>query len=493
MGPRGWAGATGVAGPTGSTGATGPVGPDGTSLLWEYNDCLGPGGWCGLLFPYLDPGNQSFALGSTATSSAEIYFSPVIGETNKIDLDNTTTDVFNILADTLTTADALEISVDALSSGNGLSITSSSTALTTGGNLLAIEWTGATTSTADLVNINIGSSSNANSLLNITDNSSTVFKVTESQIESAVPHVFSASGDVSIAYDLVFTNQTAAGIQSYGPLSIEAGESFENNDLTLLTYGTGSINLDAGSGSTVQIGSGGAGTTTPDIFALDVKSTTGDPSGAEGYMYYNTADNKFRCYQNAAWTDCGSAGTTSKTLKLSPEFDGATFTASASTNITGSMTADSVRDGTEGWLNYYEWTSNASTSVLHEYTLVVKISLPSDFSSWATSNAIQILYVTDDEANTNNKFDLTIYNEDDSPATPVFQILAQKSGTDDTWATLTVDDSGVVDGTGNEWDAANETALFFFKMYSLDSNTPCSTDGCYVRIGDIILSYTGTQ
>lgn len=58
--------------------------------------------------------------------------------------------------------------------------------------------------------------------------------------------------------------------------------------------------------TTVQIGTGGSGTTTPLFFGLDVKSDTGDPVSGEfeGAMYYNTYSNKFRCYQGAAWTDC---------------------------------------------------------------------------------------------------------------------------------------------------------------------------------------------
>ncbi|MDP2930501.1 MAG: hypothetical protein Q8N56_02765 [bacterium] len=75
---------------------------------------------------------------------------------------------------------------------------------------------------------------------------------------------------------------------------------------------TGNITFQAaGSGTTgtVQIGAGGVGSDTPDFFGLDVKLTTGDPAGgAEGYMYYNTLDNKFRCYQNSAWTDCIGTG-----------------------------------------------------------------------------------------------------------------------------------------------------------------------------------------
>ncbi len=73
----------------------------------------------------------------------------------------------------------------------------------------------------------------------------------------------------------------------------------------------GGISLKpAGSSTTgvVQIGDGGAGSTTPDILALDVKSDAGDPAGANGYMYYNAASGTFRCYQAGAWGDCGVGG-----------------------------------------------------------------------------------------------------------------------------------------------------------------------------------------
>ena len=34
---------------------------------------------------------------------------------------------------------------------------------------------------------------------------------------------------------------------------------------------------------------------------LPVKTTTGDPSGQEGQMYVNTADNALRLYADSAW------------------------------------------------------------------------------------------------------------------------------------------------------------------------------------------------
>src|SRR4030065_413289 len=75
-----------------------------------------------------------------------------------------------------------------------------------------------------------------------------------SQVSFDVPASFNASGDVSMAYNLQFTNQTSSNIRSLAPLNIEVGENFENNDLTLKTYGTGNV---------------GIGTTDP-LYKLDV-------------------------------------------------------------------------------------------------------------------------------------------------------------------------------------------------------------------------------
>jgi len=89
--------------------------------------------------------------------------------------------------------------------------------------------------------------------LNIKDNGSSLFSVSENQITSALPHQFTSSGDVSIAYDLIFTNQTSSNIKSYGPLTIEAGENFESNDLILKTYNKGNVIIDTSASSVFDV------------------------------------------------------------------------------------------------------------------------------------------------------------------------------------------------------------------------------------------------
>ena len=54
---------------------------------------------------------------------------------------------------------------------------------------------------------------------------------------------------------------------------------------------------------TVTLGTGIA-STTPTLLILDRKSTSGDPGGLEGGMYYNDVTDRFRCYQASQWDDC---------------------------------------------------------------------------------------------------------------------------------------------------------------------------------------------
>lgn len=120
----------------------------------------------------------------------------------------------------------------------------------------------------------------------------------------------------NIAFTLNTTDQlTASGAGSVN-LTPTGASSFitSGGALTLTggaasTWGTSAGNLSlqaAGTGTTanIQIGAGGAGSTTPDLLALDVKSSSGDPAGFEGAMYYNENAHEFRCFEDLAWQDC---------------------------------------------------------------------------------------------------------------------------------------------------------------------------------------------
>ena len=154
--------------------------------------------------------------------------------------------VLDLQSTSLTTGNFMNMELNALTTGKGINLTSTSTALSTA-NLVNLNWTpgSATTFTGDLFKLDVGANATiSGNLFALYNNASAVFKVGTGKITSAVPHEFTAAGDVSFAYDAIFANQTASQIEAYGPLTIVSGESFENLDLTLKAYGTGSIVVD---------------------------------------------------------------------------------------------------------------------------------------------------------------------------------------------------------------------------------------------------------
>jgi hypothetical protein len=122
-----------------------------------------------------------------------------------------------------------------------------------------VDWSPLTSSTspADLFKINIGSNGSltTGNAFAIYSAGSEIFSIDQNQGVANVPFTFGAAGDVSMAYDLVFTNQTSSNIKSYGPLTIESGESFESNNLTLRTFGTGNVIVDLGNSASTAPGS----------------------------------------------------------------------------------------------------------------------------------------------------------------------------------------------------------------------------------------------
>jgi len=79
--------------------------------------------------------------------------------------------------------------------------------------------------------------------------------------------------------------------------------------------GVNELNIDTSttSGSRQGIISVGTSNTSATLFVLDTKTSTGDPTGQNGAMYYNSNMGTFRCYQGGAWTNC--VGGTPPTLQ----------------------------------------------------------------------------------------------------------------------------------------------------------------------------------
>ncbi|MEO8581627.1 MAG: site-specific integrase [Patescibacteria group bacterium] len=165
-----------------------------------------------------------------------------------------TENLIDITANSIATANALNITENGLTTGRAINVSSTSTVLTTS-DFANFDWSpsGSTeifaSAGSSLLTLNVGTYGNISKIFSVQDDSSEVFGVSQSLISNALPAEFTAAGDVAIAYDIQFTNQTASFIKSNGPLTIASGETFENNNLTLRTYGTGLLNVDAPGGS----------------------------------------------------------------------------------------------------------------------------------------------------------------------------------------------------------------------------------------------------
>ncbi|MEP7166771.1 MAG: MerR family DNA-binding transcriptional regulator [Candidatus Woesebacteria bacterium] len=210
-------------------------------------------------------GADAITIGNAASTTALAFNSGTSAQTftSQVQTGTTTTSGFVFDATAINTGTGLYLTSDSITTGKLAQIATTGNTLTTGtlldvnststavtgsstGLLGYLNWNpgSATTATGDLFRINIGSNGNVGNLFNLTDNGTSLFSVSETQITNALPTSFTAAGDVSFANDIQFTNQVASAIKSKAPLTIEAGESFESNDLTLHPYNAGSVVID---------------------------------------------------------------------------------------------------------------------------------------------------------------------------------------------------------------------------------------------------------
>ena len=259
---------------------------------------------------------------------------------------------------------------------------------------------------------------------------------------------------------------------------------FTDTTPTVVMTDTGTLSITDGTNTLFSfLDSGNTG-----VLQLAAKTTTSDPAScAVGQLYINSTDGTVKaCTGTNTWEQLDNAaavgGCTTCNMTLQPEYPGATLTANGSASTNGTMTSDnSMSEASAEWRNYYEWKS--SQTALQDYTIAVRVKLPTNFAGWQTTNAIVINFVTQSDAASSNQIDVDIRNADDTPGTSVATSNDNVSGVAATWSTIVIDDSALVTGGAPEWDAAGESAVILIKVQSKDAN--------YVRVGDIILNYTG--
>jgi len=205
-------------------------------------------------------------------------------------------------------------------------------------------------------------------------------------------------------------------------------------------------------------------------------------SGQDILVIKDGSDNTTATVNNTGELSFSNAGRHARRIQLNAEYPGAvlsTFYGSGTdASITGTMTSDT---DTAGNLlrNYYEWTSSEAS--LNYYTVPVRITLPQDFSAWATSDAIVISFATESTDAANNLLSVYVYNSDDTPGTVITSSTSNKSSVAGTWATVTIDDSALAPGSNPEWTTAGHTGMIYLRMGSKSDN--------YTHVGDIKLNY----
>lgn len=152
-----------------------------------------------------------------------------------------------------------------------------------------------------------------------------------------------------------------------------------NGALTLDSNAVNAMEIKNGSTSYLTVGTNGIqiGSSTPSASAMllimDSKSTAGDPTGTNGGMYYNNAENTNRCYQGGAWSDCsnrvilGETTLSSASNTITVNLNRTVAYISCSLNTTGGSSAHyiNMRLNNNSGGSSYGWNvvgSNAATN-----------------------------------------------------------------------------------------------------------------------------------
>ncbi len=184
-------------------------------------------------------------------------------------------------------------------------------------------------------------------ILTLNASGSDIMTVSSTQTTVNNPVSFTSPGDVSIAYDLLFTNPTASYIKSAAPLYIQSGESFNSSDLTLKTYNSGNVIIDSqalsltGSATIAgQLNVAGSATVSGNI-TMGGQAQLGNFAAApttvgEGSLYYDSTTKKVYYWNGTVWSESlGSTGPTGATGVTGPTGSTGITGPTGSTGITG--------------------------------------------------------------------------------------------------------------------------------------------------------------
>ncbi len=121
------------------------------------------------------------------------------------------------------------------------------------------------------------------------------------------------------------------------------------------------------------------------LLVLDYKNTTGDPTGVNGGEYYNSANNKFRCYEGGIWRDCVSGfGSVTKTADQAATTSSTTFQDDNTLFFAANANTTYVFDA---WIPVND--SNATADLKYTFTIPASATI-SAMTSYFTSATAQV-------------------------------------------------------------------------------------------------------
>ncbi|CAM1361399.1 conserved hypothetical protein [Tenacibaculum sediminilitoris] len=237
--------------------------------------------------------------------------------------------------------------------------------------------------------------------------------------------------------------------------------------LTTLALNADGVNLDYTdeNGATTQINLGALVTAQETVTSLVQETAT--PTGVITYTNEagtaQTANVVSANTDNAVkvGTDGGAYINANVKEVFSAEYAGATLYADGTDNL-GMMTSDNTGP-TGNYMNYYEWSSGEATP--QDYDVIVRFTLPNDFTAWDATNPIVIDY----QAEGSTTFSATMFLED---GTALGTIGASSSAT---WTTANLNPGAMT---------AGQTAVIILKLTGAAGD-----DTQKVRVGDITLNY----
>lgn len=169
---------------------------------------------------------------------------------------------------------------------------------------------------ANAVNINTGTATGATTIGNsaggvVTVRSASTVGITGT---TTISGLASGSGTALVASNSTSTGSilelrdNATSVMTVSDGGAVLAKNSTNSSAAFAIQNATSYNLFTADTSSTRIVIGTAGgDTTGAVLVLGHKTTTGNPTGVPGAMYYNGSDGKFKCYEGTGWKDCITA------------------------------------------------------------------------------------------------------------------------------------------------------------------------------------------